>query len=291
MSDEFMPLNAPLVMKPGAKPAPINWFKRVAPRLPEVAKPPLSVQHGDPLEGEGVFRAAFQDVDQIAIEERRRQQLGDPEPPEVTLLREQAREEAKTVIGEALEQARYIEQEARTQGYAIGYNEGFQQGEQDARNQTHQLAAQQRANLRADVEMFLSQVEEERQRAWAEMEPQVIEMVFELARMVIKQEVEVSRTIALAVIRNALRRVSDLGTIRLRVSPEDLDKVRSSREEILAIMDGVRHIEIIEDRRVGKGGCIVETDSGSMDARIETQLQMIGDTLSRAVLEREAEAA
>ena len=76
----------------------------------------------------------------------------------------------------------------------------------------------------------------------------------------------------LSVTRNALRRVVEGGTLRIRVNAEDLQTVRGNREELLTLVDNIRHVEIIEDRRVGAGGCIVETDAGSIDARLETQL-------------------
>ncbi|MDD5065759.1 MAG: FliH/SctL family protein, partial [bacterium] len=41
----------------------------------------------------------------------------------------------------------------------------------------------------------------------------------------------------------------------------------------------LKHVTILEDTRIDKGGCIIETDFGSVDARIATQLQEIEEMI------------
>jgi flagellar assembly protein FliH len=81
-------------------------------------------------------------------------------------------------------------------------------------------------------------------------------------------------------VRNALRRVVDTGKVRVRVNAEDLETVRASREELATLIDGIENLEIISDRRVGAGGAVVETEGGTIDARIETQLSEIATLLN-----------
>ena len=48
--------------------------------------------------------------------------------------------------------------------------------------------------------------------------------------------------------------------------------------------DRIQKIDIETDRRVGPGGCMLDTESGNVDARIETELQNIEDALRQANL-------
>jgi flagellar assembly protein FliH len=57
----------------------------------------------------------------------------------------------------------------------------------------------------------------------------------------------------------------------------------------LLILDGARQLEIIEDRRVGRGGCVIETSAGTIDARIDTQFEQIADKLGVIPLGGEAD--
>jgi len=285
----FEPLNAPRVapQNPGP-PTPINWFEQLAPRLPEPPPPPAaSVSEAGPA---GVRAALFRDVEAIAGEERRRQRMSEPEPEDIAQMRAQAQEEAQALIAQARAQVQDIEEEARRQGYQVGYEQGYVAGQQEATRLVVQRADDERAAYREDLAAFIAHIEAERQRAWAEMEPQIIGLVFDLARQVIKQEVEASRTVALSVVANALRRAADSTTLRIRVHADDLEAVRAHREDLLTLVDGIRHIEIIEDRRVGPGGAVVETDAGTIDARIETQLDEVSDALERMIAHREGQS-
>ena len=205
-------------------------------------------------------------------EERERKRVGTPEPPELMALREAAENAARELVGQAAVEARAIAAAAQRQGYAAGIAQGQAEGRQEAERAVRQQAEADRAAYREDIQAFIAHIEAERQRAWNEMEPQILGMVFELAKHVIKQEIEVSRDVSLAVVQNALRRVADAGNLRIRVHADDLQTIRGSREDLLTLVDNIRHVEIIEDRRVGPGGCIVETDAGNIDARLETQL-------------------
>ena len=76
--------------------------------------------------------------------------------------------------------------------------------------------------------------------------------------------------------------------LRIRVHGNDLETVRTNRADLLTLVDGANHVEIIEDRRVEPGGCIIETNAGSIDARIETQLESVSDALKQMVQYRQA---
>ena len=68
--------------------------------------------------------------------------------------------------------------------------------------------------------------------------------------------------------------------MRLRVSLGDAGRVRAMREDLLTMLDGLRHLEIVDDRRVGDGGCVIETNAGTIDAKIETQLAEVARALN-----------
>jgi flagellar assembly protein FliH len=289
MSDlPFEPLIAPRVApKNPAPPTPVNWFQYLAPRLLEEAAGE-EMPSGENAAGDqsGVRRVAFGDVEAIAADVRRRQQMGEPEPPEITMLRLKANEEAQEIVGEAFLQGQAIEQKAEEQGYQAGYVQGYLEGEREAQRILTQRADDERAAYREDLKAFIARIEAERQRAWEEIEPQVIGLVFELAQKVIKQEITASREVALSMIKNALRRVAESGALRIRVHASDLETVRSHREDLMSLLDGIHHLEIIEDRRVSEGGCIVETEAGNIDTRVETQLKEVADTLEQMVTHR-----
>jgi flagellar assembly protein FliH len=51
------------------------------------------------------------------------------------------------------------------------------------------------------------------------------------------------------------------------------------KDELIKMMESLKKVNIYEDSRVDRGGCIIETDVGAIDARISTQL----DTIEEAI--------
>lgn len=196
------------------------------------------------------------------------------EPEPVGPTPEDLLAEAKRVLAEAHRQADQMRQDAVRKGYEEGLQIGREEG--------LRLYQQAIDSLRDEVQKLVDAILAERQRLWEEMEPQVIELVLEIARKVLREEIQARREATLSIIKHALRRVADTEHVRIRVHPDDLQIAREHREDFLAVCDGVRQIEIVDDQRVGGGGCIIETPGGTIDASLRTQMQSVEKALRNA---------
>jgi flagellar assembly protein FliH len=90
--------------------------------------------------------------------------------------------------------------------------------------------------------------------------------------------------------REAIRRIVGVEIITVRVHPEDEALVRSHRSALLSSSDSVREIVIEGDESIERGGCILESATGNVDARIGSQLRQIETALFGAQLPSEEEA-
>ncbi len=84
-------------------------------------------------------------------------------------------------------------------------------------------------------------------------------------------------------VRGALRGIVERERITILVSPEDLDIVRDSVSDVVGSLGGIEHCEVQAERRVGRGGCVVRTSDGDVDARIETKLQRAREVIEAAL--------
>ena len=107
----------------------------------------------------------------------------------------------------------------------------------------------------------------------------MLALTLDIARQVVKTEVQQNPEVIRQVISNAIRRVTDKENVRIRVSVADAPCVKEMRDDLLEVIDGLRHLEIIDDRRVGEGGCVIETNAGTIDAKIETQFGEVARAL------------
>jgi flagellar assembly protein FliH len=111
------------------------------------------------------------------------------------------------------------------------------------------------------------------------VEPELVRLAVTIGEKIIAQELELRPEMVVNLVRNAMRRVRDREALRVSVNPHDLEQVRAAREDLISAVDGIKKLEVIEDRRVDRGGCIIESQNGTLDARISTQMEEINRAL------------
>jgi flagellar assembly protein FliH len=206
-----------------------------------------------------------QDAQKAAFAEVKRQ------TDEAQVLKQQAEEEAQRIIAEAKEKANDLEaevrkslenerREAKEQGKTEGKEDGYAEGkaEVDRLIERTQVVLERAQDKRADI---LSDTEKE-----------IIYLVLLITRKVIKVISENQRDVIISNVVEALRKVKAKGNITIKVNLADLKLATEHKQDFIALMEGVKTINIVEDSSVDKGGCIIETDFGEIDARIASQL-------------------
>ncbi|MCQ2585431.1 MAG: flagellar assembly protein FliH, partial [Treponema sp.] len=103
-------------------------------------------------------------------------------------------------------------------------------------------------------------------------ETQIVELVILMSRKVIKIISENQKNVIMANVLAALKKVRSRGEVTLRVNIEDVKLTSEHTSEFIKHVEKVQGITVMEDSSVEKGGCIVETDFGAIDARISSQL-------------------
>lgn len=206
--------------------------------------------------------------------------------PDISAMLENARAEANKIVADARRAAEEIREDARAQAEAMreaAWQEGRHSGEEAARAEIGEELRGEwisyREGLREDFQAIADEIVEGRRQLWERQETEMLELVLTIARQVIKTEVKENPDVVMSIIRNALRRVVDKENVRIRVAMSDSARVRGAKDDIMSIVDGLRHLEIIDDRRVGEGGCVIETNAGTIDAKIETQLAEVERTI------------
>jgi flagellar assembly protein FliH len=70
----------------------------------------------------------------------------------------------------------------------------------------------------------------------------------------------------------ALKKVKGRGDVTIRVNLADAKLTTEHVQDFIDRVEAVKGITVLEDTTIEKGGCIVETDFGAIDARISSQL-------------------
>ncbi|RME41171.1 MAG: hypothetical protein D6794_01055 [Deltaproteobacteria bacterium] len=111
----------------------------------------------------------------------------------------------------------------------------------------------------------------------------MLRLVLTIARQVIHREVTVNPEIVLSTIEMALQASVSSDSYTIHVNPEDLELVEERKPLFLASIRGLENIHFRADAEVERGGCLVESNLGQVDATIEGQLDEVRRTLLDAI--------
>lgn len=148
------------------------------------------------------------------------------------------------------------------------YRRGFHEGE-----------AAGRAAVEAAVQNLAHAVESlaaARPRARREAEEDLLRLAVAIARRILHRELSVDPEAVAGLIRAALDKMQSQEIHRVRVHPDLEQPVRQALERMAA----GRNVQVAADRARQLGDVIFETERGSLDASVETQLQEIGRGLA-----------
>ena len=124
---------------------------------------------------------------------------------------------------------------------------------------------------------------EERIAAADQLEVHSVELALFLAEKIVGGALAVEPDRVVEAVRGALRGIVERERVTVLVHPEDLELVREAMDEMRATLGGIEHCEVQAERRVGRGGAIVRTQDGDVDARVETKLQRAREVVEGAL--------
>jgi flagellar biosynthesis/type III secretory pathway protein FliH len=120
----------------------------------------------------------------------------------------------------------------------------------------------------------------ERDRLLASAEPELVRLALAVAGKVVAGELALAPEVVARIAAEALAAARDRREVVLRVHPADAGLLRAEEPRLLEALSRARAVAVREDPAVGRGGVVVETEAGTVDARIETRLE----ALRRALL-------
>lgn len=207
------------------------------------------------------------DAEKAAFEEVKRK------TDQAQVLRQEARDEADSILEEAKEAQSIIAEAAsrKEDQLKTGYDEGFKKGQEAGFREGNLEAERLTDRLHTIIERMM----DKRQEILAETEQQIVDLVLLMTRKIVKVISENQRNVVVSNVVQALRKVKGRGEVTIRVNLNDVAMTTEHIKDFLAAAENVKNITVVEDSTVDRGGCVIETDFGAIDARIMSQLNEI----------------
>jgi flagellar assembly protein FliH len=152
------------------------------------------------------------------------------------------------------------------EGYARGHSDGVQKARDDA-----MASVEERVRL---LDGLLRELETIKRKILTNSQEDIVELATVIASKIIHREVKGSEAVV-DTVREAIDMASDKHSIRIKLNPADIPVVDSHKGRFLETVKSLERIELVEDNEIIPGGCIVETTEGSVDARLDRQMEEI----------------
>ena len=160
---------------------------------------------------------------------------------------------AQAEADEILEDAKRVFEEEKVKGYEQGLKEG------EKKSTAHLIK-------------YLSKTVD----SFEKFEEKILDVVMKALRQIMGEMDD--KELVKKIVKKALNLARSQKQMVLRVAPSQAEYMRGEIDSILKDYPGINFVDVREDARLTEGDCIVDTDLGVIDGRIDTQLEVLRTT-------------
>jgi flagellar assembly protein FliH len=163
------------------------------------------------------------------------------------------------------------------------YAEGFTAGEKAGIDS-------ERKNLESVIDTLTQTVEqlnEIKNEVYRHSEKEVVSLAMGIATKIVGHEVTINKNVILNVLKQALKKIVDSDQIKIRVNPYDLQFLKTQNHQFAHLIDNMGSVSFEADETILTGGCLIETNSGDIDARIDKQIEAVDEAFKSELAKTE----
>lgn len=177
-------------------------------------------------------------------------------------------------------------QDAEQQAYCRGFGDGERKGHELGEKAGLESAMQKLESLLTGGHKLIGELGELHRQTCRDVEADLVQLALAVARKIVGRDVSLGPDVVTRIIREALTRVEHAGRITIKLNPADLELLADIKPQLLSGLPEAGRAAFEPDEGIARGGCLIETDGGEVDARIERQFQVVEEAF-RAELDKE----
>lgn len=154
------------------------------------------------------------------------------------------------------------------------FKKGYEQGQQEGLVRAEQAVEAARLQLTETIH----NVEKLQPQLYRQAEEELVRLACEIGAKIVHREITLDKSILSTLVRVSMEKLSRAKTARIHLHPDDYRFLTAAQADGVDPAFGPG-VVLVEDNDVEPGGCMVETELGTADARIDSQLHEITDTL------------
>lgn len=193
-----------------------------------------------------------------------------------------ARQQAAALLAAAQEEAQQLKERAQAEGYAEGLQAGRAQGMREGTEAGIAVGwgtgvEKAQAAVRSAQEM-LAAAEEERAKALADMESQIITLALTIAQKIVQREIKRDEAYLTRLIKAALLQMGTTKQVTARVKPANAAQLAHTEG---LMQESLGKLQVVVDDSLAVGDCVVESESDLLDGCLSTRFGAIHQALEK----------
>ena len=155
------------------------------------------------------------------------------------------------------------------------YQRGLKEGQQNGHERGLREGLAKAEQVLKQFDQAIKDAVGQRAALLEEAKHKVLDLVLQISRKVTFDAVQFDGAAVTDMIAGVISRLIDKTRIKIKVHPDHLPLVEQSLDRFLSDSAAIKELSVEADPRVRYGGCFIETPTGDIDARLESQFEVI----------------
>lgn len=178
---------------------------------------------------------------------------------------------AAEVEEKTLAQMKLLQEKAYQEGYSLGLKEGAEKAFEETKTEIE-------SNLAA-LEQLINSLGLLRRELVKDHEKEIMQLIFDISKKIIFREVSIDPSLVKELLIGLIDGLDVDGKIQIKLAPRDYQFVEDLLKRKDKKLTQADNISIEADEQIDSGGCLIETNYGSIDATIQQRLDSAWDVL------------
>lgn len=179
-------------------------------------------------------------------------------------LLKKVKKDADEYVQKVTEEAEQIKEKAQREGFEEGFRKWAEQ---------------------------LSFLEEEVHAVRKEVEKVIIPVALSAAKKIFGREVRMSEDAIVDIVRSNLKAVAQHKKVKILVNSQDRKAIEKKKSKLKELFEGLESLTVQVRDDVERGGCVIETEGGIINAQLENQWQILERAFEKALIKEKQELA
>jgi len=180
----------------------------------------------------------------------------------------------------------YDEQDLLQRELQKQYNLGYERGYTEARAKLAKEFSDDLIGKSEEFYRILASFEDKLTHYETDFDKIIIKVCEKIAAVILKREIQ-SKSVIENTLNSAVDKIIGANEVTIKINPADYILITAEGKNN-SFEQHFSKIKFEKDNRIDRGGCIIETEIGSVDARISSQLNEIIRNLENNLFEKES---